>query len=200
MVVVVAAVGLGVGAGSALAHSSLVSSTPAVDAALDKQPTSIELVFNQDISEQFAQVALTDSAGEQLQLSEVAVSGPTVTTPIVSSVPAGRYTIGYRVVSADGHPITGEVAFSVLSTGLTSAPVPTGAPAAVNPAGPGEGAVGPSVSATQPPQATDTATGSKLEDNWIVVVLLGGVLLGLIVIGALLVFNSGKDRGDDENS
>lgn len=39
-------VGLGAGAGSAPAHRSLVSSTPAADSVLDRAASSVELVFN----------------------------------------------------------------------------------------------------------------------------------------------------------
>lgn len=76
-------------------------------------------------------MVLIDSSGEQRQLSEVAVSGPTVSAPIQSPLQMGRHTIGYRVLSADGHPITGEVAFSVLSTAAASGPA--SGPASVDP-------------------------------------------------------------------
>lgn len=196
VVLVAILAGLGVGAGSAWAHSSLVSSTPAADAALDQVPSSIELVFNQDISESFATVVLTDSSGEQRQLPGVTVSGPTVRAPIESSssMRAGRHTIGYRVLSADGHPITGEIVFSVLPTADASAP------ASVDPNSPAGQSVVPRISAGPEPQAVETSAGGTLKDNWIVFVLVGGVLVGLIVIGALLVFSSDRDRDDRDSS
>lgn len=194
VVLVALVAGLGGGAGSASAHSSLVSSTPAADAVLDQVPSSIELVFNQDISQSFATVVLTDSSGEQRQLSEVAVSGPTVSAPIQAPLQAGRHTIGYRVLSADGHPITGEVPFSVIS------PATGSAPASVGPNSPAGQSAVPRISAGPAPQAVENSTGGKLKDNWIVFVLVGGALVGLIAIGALLVFSSDRNRDDRDPS
>lgn len=194
VVLAITGVGVGVGAGAASAHSSLVSSTPAADAALDQVPRSIELVFNQDISESFATVVLTDSSGEQQQLPGVTVSGPTVSAPIASPMQAGRHTIGYRVLSADGHPITGEIVFSVLPTADASAP------ASVDPNSPAGQSAVPRISADPAPQAVETSAGGTLKDNWIVFVLVGGVLVGLIVIGALLVFSSDRNRDDRDSS
>jgi copper resistance protein C len=40
----------------------------------------------------------------------VALDGPTVSIDVAPLGPAGRYEIGYRIISADGHPVTGSVA------------------------------------------------------------------------------------------
>jgi hypothetical protein len=56
--------------------------------------------------------------------------------------PAGAYQIGYRVVSADGHPISGSVPFTMTTAGTGSgrAAAPSGSnPAADAPAAGGTG-------------------------------------------------------------
>ena len=50
MVVLLVAAGCAlISAGTAQAHSALVGSTPSADAVLDTAPSSVELVFNQEI-------------------------------------------------------------------------------------------------------------------------------------------------------
>jgi hypothetical protein len=55
----------------------------------------------------------------------VQVSNNLVIAPLRPLGPAGVYTIGYRVLSADGHPVIGEVTFTLTKAG-------TGTPASVS--------------------------------------------------------------------
>ncbi|MFD6859068.1 copper resistance protein CopC [Rhodococcus sp. NPDC060090] len=107
----------------AQAHSTLIGSIPAADAAVAGSPQEIELQFNQSINTAFATVTLTDGEGTQRGSSESIVDGDRVRLSIPESLAAGDYTVGYRVISADGHPITGSYAFTVTAAaGQASAP------------------------------------------------------------------------------
>ncbi|MGN5240890.1 MULTISPECIES: copper resistance protein CopC [unclassified Rhodococcus (in: high G+C Gram-positive bacteria)] len=107
----------------AQAHSTLIGSTPAADAAVAGSPEEIELQFNQTINTAFATVTLTDGEGTQRGSSESIVDGDRVRLSIPEPLAAGGYTVGYRVISADGHPITGSYAFTVTAAaGQTPAP------------------------------------------------------------------------------
>lgn len=111
LLALVLAVGLAlIGAAPAAAHSELINSTPEAGQALDYAPIGVELVFNQDINESFATVSVVGPGNEQWAQGETAVDGPTVTVSVREGAPIGRYTVGYRVTSADGHPITGSYA------------------------------------------------------------------------------------------
>jgi copper resistance protein C len=97
----------------ALAHDTLVSSTPAAGEEVPRPPEQVVLTFSATIGEQFAQVAVVDGAGTTYQVGQPAVDGPTL-TQAVADLPAGEpLTISYRVVSSDGHPIGGTVPFTV---------------------------------------------------------------------------------------
>ncbi|TLG08826.1 copper resistance protein CopC [Nocardia cyriacigeorgica] len=130
--------------GVASAHSSLVSSSPNAGESLPKAPDQVELVFNQAISPSFPTVAITAQSGERFDDGTATVEGEFVRTRVDRQVPAGTYTVGYRVVSADGHPITGSYEFTVTGTPGTSAEATTAAPtpAAAQPSEP-ETAGGP---------------------------------------------------------
>ena len=51
-------------------------------------------------------------------LGEQVIDGGTVTVSLPSPLPDGTYTVAYRVVSADGHPVQGAYQFTV--TGATA--------------------------------------------------------------------------------
>ncbi|ODU04147.1 MAG: hypothetical protein ABS81_11520 [Pseudonocardia sp. SCN 72-86] len=113
------------GAGPALAHAGLAGSDPIDGEALSASPPTVELSFNQPVPPEFATVAITGNG------SPVTLPAPTVDGAIVrQAVPAlanGAYVVAYRVVSADGHPVTGEIKFTVEAP---DQPMPSSASAA----------------------------------------------------------------------
>ena len=105
------------------AHSALVSAVPADQAVLASGPTELVLTFNEEINPRFAQLALSRS-GDVVALNPATATGKVLRATLADPGP-GTYRIAYRVVSADGHPISGETSFTV--TGPTRTPTSTGA-------------------------------------------------------------------------
>ncbi|MDZ7930461.1 MAG: copper resistance protein CopC [Rhodococcus sp. (in: high G+C Gram-positive bacteria)] len=99
----------------AAAHATLQSSNPAENSVLDAAPDEVTLTFNQSVSQNFATVTVVGSDGMNWAASDPVVDGSTVTVDLDGLGAGGEYTIGYRVVSADGHPITGSIPFQVTS-------------------------------------------------------------------------------------
>ena len=89
----------------ALAHTRLVSSTPGKGATAGPV-TEVSLVFSDEISS--AAVVVRDAAGKPFQSGKAATAGTKVTQKLSGALPAGSYTVAYRVVGEDGHPITGD--------------------------------------------------------------------------------------------
>ena len=116
-------------AAPAYAHDELVSSTPAADATLSKAPTEITLTYSANLMnvEGGNRVRVTDSAGNSLVegKGDAKVSGNTVTQTLNLKDPAAdeSYTVTWRVVSPDGHPIQGTYRFTVGAGKTASAPV-----------------------------------------------------------------------------
>jgi len=100
-------------AGPVSAHSALQSSTPADQAELVQPPTAVTLTFNEAVDSEFSDVVVTGPDGQARQEGATQVQGSTVTQPLRPLTEDGRYDVAYRVVSADGHPITGELSFTV---------------------------------------------------------------------------------------
>jgi len=104
----------------AQAHSALESSTPTDSEIIDLLPSVISLTFNENLlsieGEQVNTLALAGSDNTGYELLQPTISGAILSAqPADGDYPAGDYLLSYRVVSADGHPITGEIAFTTTS-------------------------------------------------------------------------------------
>jgi methionine-rich copper-binding protein CopC len=105
---------------SANAHSDLISSNPATEANLEQIPESFSLTFNEELisieGESVNTLTLQGTDGANYDLLAPTVVGAVLSAKASSAdYPAGDYLLKYRVVSADGHPISGEIAFSTQS-------------------------------------------------------------------------------------
>jgi copper resistance protein C len=126
--------GLLITAAPAAAHTVLLGADPADGASLTALPAAATLTFSDAIAQRDAKAAVATPGRAAVEVPATS-SGPVVTVPLTDAGP-GRYTITYRVVSADGHPVSGQVSFTV-GTPEPSA-TPTSAPP-VQPAAPGPG-------------------------------------------------------------
>jgi methionine-rich copper-binding protein CopC len=107
----------------ASAHSTLVRTTPSGD--VRTVPDAVGLDFDERPSARFSVVHVLGPDGQRRDAGTLTVLNDTVTQPLAGSRPAGRYTVDWRVVSADGHPVSGQWTF----TAAEAAPV-RAAPAA----------------------------------------------------------------------
>lgn len=115
-----ALLGIGV-AGTASAHAELRSSNPADGASLDMAPEVIRLVFGEVLLSGGAAVTATNSdTDKRLDLPTPQLSGRKLTVSWPESAPGGQYRVAFRVVSADGHPITGSIQFRYRQARSTS--------------------------------------------------------------------------------
>lgn len=112
--------GLGlVWAGPAQAHSELISSSPAEGEQAEARPEMVTLEFNEDIQDIGNQIVVTAPDGTDVVDGDPVVDGPVVTQALAAAddpaAAAGQYTVTWRVVSSDGHPISGAFTFEVLA-------------------------------------------------------------------------------------
>jgi methionine-rich copper-binding protein CopC len=169
----------------ALAHTKLVGSTPQKGAAADSV-TEVALVFSDKIS--VAKVVVSDVRKKEYQAGAAEHAGTKVTQKLTGPLPAGSYTVAYRVVGEDGHPIEGaDLAFSVTGDG--------GAAASPGPSAGGVGAeeqTGPAANTDEQPLKADQETAAEEDSGsgmllW--VLIIAGLLAG-IGIGVLIVFRA----------
>lgn len=100
----------------AAAHNVLVESAPEDGTSLESSPDVIELTFDQAVQEgDVNQIAVTGPHGNQWVDDPVAIEQNVARTTLGELGQAGEYTIGYRIISADGHPVGDEIAFTLTS-------------------------------------------------------------------------------------
>ena len=107
-------------ASPAHAHTSLELSTPSDSQSIEFLPNKLSASFDEDLVEIEGEVVntleLKSADGAKYVLSAATIAGPTVSASAGDGeYPAGDYLLRYRVVSADGHPVTGEIKFSTQS-------------------------------------------------------------------------------------
>jgi len=104
---------LGTGTSVAQAHDELLDSIPAAGATLDTAPAQIELELSEDVQPLGTEVVVTADDGTTASDGPVGIDGTTVVQPLTADLPAGFYTVDWRVTSADGHPLSDRFTFTV---------------------------------------------------------------------------------------
>lgn len=87
---------------------------PAADATLDSAPSSVTLEFSDAPQALGSQVAVTGPDGAPVSAGAPEITGETVRQQLDQGLPAGGYTVDWRVTSADGHPLSGTFGFRVI--------------------------------------------------------------------------------------
>jgi copper resistance protein C len=159
----------------AWAHSQLIRMTPADGSTVQVAPTRIVLVFDESIQAIGDAVVVSGPDGARVDDGLPSILDATVTERLHPLVLRGHYLVSYRIVSADGHPVTRTLGFT-LTTG--QAPASSSASPSQSP-----GATGPN-SATGPNGATG-ANGGPAWPGVLVAVAAGlaAVWLGVRLLG-----------------
>ena len=119
-------------ASPAAAHAELVDVSPASGAQLERPPSEVRLTFTESVNLITDGIRLLDEDGASVPTPAPTATGHTVTWPMPPDLPDGPYIVTWRVVSADGHPVSGAFSFGV----GTAAVVVHGPSASTGPAGP----------------------------------------------------------------
>ncbi|MEV1172870.1 copper resistance CopC family protein [Nonomuraea sp. NPDC049784] len=111
----------GVAQPAAQAHNVLIGSDPKDGATLSAAPSQVTLVFDQAVRQGYAQVGVTGADGSSWADGSAVVAAERVSVRVKPLPAGGSYVVGYRILSADGHPVTGKITFT-LSPGAAGAP------------------------------------------------------------------------------
>ena len=99
-------------AAAAGAHSLLLASSPGADAVVTA-PAGVALRFNNRIEKKLSQLRLVPPRGEPRVLPLRTDGAVDVLEATLPSLTSGRYRVEWRVLSTDGHVVSGAFAFSV---------------------------------------------------------------------------------------
>jgi copper transport protein len=93
------------------AHASLVSAEPADGSVLAVAPRMVELRFNESVTPTV--VRLIDATGTTRGDVAVHSVDQSIYLTLPGDLPQGTQVVSYRVISQDGHPVGGSLAFSI---------------------------------------------------------------------------------------
>ena len=102
----------------ASAHAYLVKSVPAGRATLFTSPTKIQLWFNERLESRYSSISVHDPDGKRVDSDnpQVLSEDPKQLSIGVKKLPAGRYTVKFRVLSVDGHVVEQSFPFTIRET------------------------------------------------------------------------------------
>lgn len=102
-------------AAPASAHPFLLFTNPGLDGAVPDSPESVDLVFNEPVTATDTAIAITDSAGKDVEIARATTKqgGTTVTAALPEELEPGVYRARWEVTGVDGHGADGEFRFAV---------------------------------------------------------------------------------------
>ncbi|HEY9394874.1 MAG TPA: copper resistance CopC family protein, partial [Nocardioides sp.] len=114
-------------AAPASAHAHLVNSLPRAGAVLAAGPSEVVLTFDQPIQAFPGAngMVVTGPQGSHWACGRARINGNTLTASMGEVGPPGRYQVHYRVLGADGHPITGSVPINIQRSASTASTAST---------------------------------------------------------------------------
>jgi hypothetical protein len=105
------------GTQSAIAHADLVKSFPIANSTLTKAPKIVQLEFGEDLatlkSKSANSIVILDAKATKIATSIIIIKKAIARVELISALKPGKYTIKYRVVSADGHVLNAQFKFTL---------------------------------------------------------------------------------------
>ncbi|MBN6055352.1 copper resistance protein CopC, partial [Nonomuraea sp. RK-328] len=161
----------------------LISSDPKDGATLSAAPARITLVFDQAVRQGYAQVGVTAPDGAAMADGAASVAAEKVTVKVRPLTAAGAYVVGYRILSADGHPVTGKITFRLTASASADAQ------ATASPGTPADASAAPP---TGTPPATAGASDAADSARAAEAAANGGAGMAVVwIVAALLLLATG---------
>ncbi|MFE0456377.1 copper resistance protein CopC [Streptomyces sp. NPDC058914] len=117
------------GAGQASAHAALRGADPADGSVVKTAPRSITLTFTESVGLLDDSFRVFDPDNRRVETGRAQHAdgrADTARVTLPGKLGTGTFTVAWRVVSADSHPIAGAFTFSVGAPSATRAPLSTG--------------------------------------------------------------------------
>lgn len=108
------------------AHNVLKSANPAVGSSITSGPPTASVTFNEPVQNGFTELIVLGPGDTHWEGGPPTIDGDSVRAPLRPLGPAGWYTMEYRIVSADGHPVTGAARFQLTVAGSGTPAGPSG--------------------------------------------------------------------------
>ena len=116
----------------ASAHGEIVSTFPEQYSNATPIPSEVWIEFDGDLQTLDGQaintIEVVDSTGLTVSYGDPIITGGKISTRLSGQSAPGVFTVNYRIVSEDGHPVEGSYTFNASPNFADDAPVTTAAP------------------------------------------------------------------------
>jgi methionine-rich copper-binding protein CopC len=153
---------------AAQAHDVLETTDPANGATVQAVPASVVLTFDHTPIGVGTEILVKDPTGTNQADGPAKIVDTNVTQALKPGGPAGTYTVVWRVVSSDSHPIEGTFTFTARAPGNGASPAPAATGAAA---------------ATTAPAPAAAGTGG----GWVVWLVIAAAAVLAVAVGAFFV-------------
>lgn len=98
-----------------LAHAILVKAAPDKEATISDSPEEVLLVFNEGVGQEYLALAVVDASGHRVDRHDAKLdfTDRSHLRASIDKLNPGRYMVRYRVLSADGHVVSGKYFFQM---------------------------------------------------------------------------------------
>lgn len=173
------------------AHTSLSSSNPTEGQVVTENLEQINLDFATTIEELSTMELVKE--GKKIALEEIRVENKQLIGRISDPLDNGSYTILWKIVGEDGHPITGEINFSVQTVQNQSETTPATPEEKSDKQDPNSQSNQTEQNSVEQNNASDTVEGADNNSSTTVLVIIAVSLIVIFGI-ALLLFTGKKKR------
>ena len=181
------------------AHSKLETSLPAADAIVTEEVREVILSFNENIDPVLSSLNIQNETGEKVEPVEVQAEANELKGGLSEPLPSGQYTIQWKIIGLDGHPVEGGYRFEVeipeaanelgeTTAQSTEQPAEsTAAPAESSESGQAEGADDTSVpaAASPVPESEEAPSDGNLtsgnDSSILWVVIIAAAVIGIVI-------------------
>lgn len=106
------------------AHTEVASTSPTAGERLDQAPTQVTVTTVEPVQEMGSAIVVTSPSGGRVDDGSTEIDGTVTLVGLVALTEFGEYTVNYRLLASDGHPIEGSFTFSLVEGATTQSPSP----------------------------------------------------------------------------
>ncbi|MDV8147506.1 copper resistance protein CopC [Arthrobacter sp. B10-11] len=174
-------------AAPASAHDAAESSSPAQGATVAAPPETVSVTFNKAPLALGSQFQVKDVAGTNWAEGPVEIVDNVASQKLRTGAPAGEFTVLWRVVSSDSHPIEGTFTFTATAAAAGGPAQSSSTQSSSTPGSTTTAGQVPTAGTAQPgtPAAPEQAPDASEPFPWSLVLFAGTALGILVALGVL---------------
>lgn len=109
-------------AAPAAAHTEVVATSPTAGERMDQAPTQVTITTVEPVREIGSAIVVTAPSGARVDDGSTEIDGAITLVGLVALKEYGIYTVDYRLLASDGHPIEGAFTFTLVEGAATQSP------------------------------------------------------------------------------